>query len=625
MAPLVRPASLPPTTSIPTRVPTVILLHPGYGTDNILFTLPAVDGTTTRPGLHHRTILTACAIIADNAFGRVYITHDRGGRERVEVPIDDLLEPGEYWLQLSGYETSQGDELAPLSARLRDGPEDVGAAALASMPPPDSTSATSTRDSPAPAISDANQARISPSGSRRKRPNKRIAYPVVPSFGEWQFPHDHIPSEWKQTSLAPPSASSYTGSTCRCWITGYQMGINECHVVPNNQELWWFNNRMRRYTKAAGVSRDEANIALLRADVHAALDGHKFAIIPKPLAPSASPNPPQQDSSRSGGNSDETPFAYATHILETDDEAREFCDLYQNVALAQEGVNKLSPEFLFARFAWAIFAHLQTFLNSPTRRHLAVIVRDEADISFTALKLMNGSELTKFLTARGVTRSGSKARKRSSSQMTEDMEDADSTDDAYKERRQRRRYSLGSANNLDELSVDLDPETCRINANTKWYQEVGRFSRGDLEQERIDRNTLWYDEVGQYSRGNLEQERIDRITRWYDEARRCFADDSDLAYGYDPARGRPRRRGQEEFGSSPPGSDGIPNLSRSFTTHGSNRSSILADMSGGEKSETDQGADVGSAAPGQKTFEAADVAQSGHSHIHQIDGDVLHP
>ena len=357
---------------------------------------------------------------------------------------------------------------------------------------------------------------------------------------------------------------------------------------------------MRQYTmNTDGVPRDAANIAWLRADIHQVLDGHKFAIVPKPSLPPSS------------GSSGSSSFAFAAHVLESDYEAREFCSLYHNVAIAQAGIDRLSPEFLFARFAWAIFAHLQTFLNSSiTRRRLAVMVQNGTD-RYTELKQMDGQEWTKYLAVRGVTRSGSKTRKRSSSQVTQEGNDCRDTDDVYQERWERRSRSLESADPSlggGSSDDDLDPEMRQVRINTRWYDEAGRFSRGDFEQEQLDRNTRWYDEVGQLARAGLS-----------DREEQSEADESDHDSDVECEHGPPR--GRHHLGSSPPGSDSMPHLSRSFTTHGSNRSSSpLADLPGCEE---DNGADhsVGSTAPRDKILRVVDGPIPDHDA--SIDGYVL--
>lgn len=335
---------------------------------------------------------------------------------------------------------------------------------------------------------------------------------------------------------------------------------------------------MRQYTiNTDGISRDAANIALLRADVHQVFDSHKFAIVPKPSIAPSTPGP-------------ESTFAFAAHVLESDYEAREFCALYHNIAIAQAGVDSLSSEFLFARFAWTIFAHLQTFLNSSiTRRHLAVLVRNETTGDrYTELKQMDGQQWTRYLSTRGQTRSGSKLRKRSSSQMTQDgPETDDDDDDAHQESWKRRRRSRGE----ESSEEDLDPEMRRIRRNTRWHEEVGQFSQTNLEQEQLERNTRWYEDVGRFARAASDREvRSETDGSEYDDP------DSDCV------RGRGRHRG-----SSPPSLNGMPHLSRSFpTTQGSNRSSSpFADSSGCEDAGAGQGIH-GSTAPRAKNPRAVD-------------------
>ncbi|KAI0423398.1 hypothetical protein F5Y09DRAFT_327483 [Xylaria sp. FL1042] len=78
--------------------------HPGYASPHdVLFQLPrldhALDSTSTSTalkGVHHRTALTACQIIANNAYNG-YLTTDRQGRERVDVHPDHVLTESQYW------------------------------------------------------------------------------------------------------------------------------------------------------------------------------------------------------------------------------------------------------------------------------------------------------------------------------------------------------------------------------------------------------------------------------------------------------------------------------------------------------------------------------------------------
>ncbi|KAI8952213.1 hypothetical protein F4801DRAFT_233718 [Xylaria longipes] len=78
--------------------------HPGYPPPHdILFMLPRLDRSSTSTstslkGVHYGTALTACQIIANNAFDG-YLTTDREGCERVDSNLDfnHLLTKSDYW------------------------------------------------------------------------------------------------------------------------------------------------------------------------------------------------------------------------------------------------------------------------------------------------------------------------------------------------------------------------------------------------------------------------------------------------------------------------------------------------------------------------------------------------
>ncbi|KUI70971.1 hypothetical protein VM1G_06389 [Cytospora mali] len=504
----VRPPSLPPSSA--TARPRVCLRHPGYGdlSPNILLVLPAVDSfdepvsapshghsapsIPIRPGLHHRTVLTAGAIIANNAFDRAYLTRDQAGRVVVTTPLDGMLEPGNYWLQLRGNEPPlRADQTADtLGAERRH--EDGFSIVTSSMPPPTppAYSDPSTRSPQTQTPHTHTPSSTSPSSSPAPHmPTRYKPYPVVPSFRDWRFPHDRLPPEWKSPHHAPPQLSGpsapapHTNSpaptpseaSSKCCITGYRMARKQCHLIPANQYQWFADNGMYRYASSIpGQISDKANIAFMRADIHLLFDQRRFAILPKPIS-SLTPTP-SPSSSPLGRGSDPGSYAFAAHVLKDDEESGEFCDLYHNVAAQRSGINKLGREFLFARFAWTLFSHLQPFLESSTRRYIAITTRDETEsrCSTTQLKWMNNKEWVECLTSRGEICDGS--RKRTSSQVTRD-EDLE-TDDAYQERWDLRSHSLESAHAYLD---NLDPEERQIEENTMWYNEVGQYAADALD------------------------------------------------------------------------------------------------------------------------------------------------
>jgi hypothetical protein len=75
-------------------------LHPGYSIENILLSLPRVDcvENTTTFGVHYRTALLACQIVAGNAFDTGHLTLDKEGQRPVNLLLDDILTEEEYYL-----------------------------------------------------------------------------------------------------------------------------------------------------------------------------------------------------------------------------------------------------------------------------------------------------------------------------------------------------------------------------------------------------------------------------------------------------------------------------------------------------------------------------------------------
>jgi hypothetical protein len=78
--------------------------HPGYLRPlNLLFCLPRVDYNTTEGafGVHYLTALTACQIVANNAFEKGYLARDERGKDRVSDDETILLQR-DYWFFVEG-------------------------------------------------------------------------------------------------------------------------------------------------------------------------------------------------------------------------------------------------------------------------------------------------------------------------------------------------------------------------------------------------------------------------------------------------------------------------------------------------------------------------------------------
>jgi len=152
--------------------------------------------------------------------------------------------------------------------------------------------------------------------------------------------------------------------TCR--LTDTVEGTEHAHLVPRSEVAWFQENTMFRY----GVSpRPEVepidvprNALLLRSDVHTVFDQRRFAIIPKPL-------PPNKDSP--------VTHSLAVHVF-SPGSSIQFTKLYHHVAL--QPLNGISLEYLFARFAWTIFAYSTQFLQQGAKRALSLVQNGEVSI-----------------------------------------------------------------------------------------------------------------------------------------------------------------------------------------------------------------------------------------------------
>lgn len=280
--PLIRPP--PPLTAAhpqEARHPRVLLRHPGYRDlpNNILLSLPAVDlggdastpPSQRSPGLHHRTALTAGAVIANNAFDRAYLTYDQAAQRPVrdEVALDGLLGPGDYWLQLRGEE--------PPSAWFDTG----------TCPPlqDEEGAPSATRDHALPPVPDHHAVKPPPPWRVARPPPaaEYEPYPIVPTFRDWPFPHHRLPAEW--SLLDGPSRNDASSSSDpptsppprsrRCYLTDLRMGVKRCNLIPSSRIEWFRINGMAEYAASvtgdidddesvAGDIDDDANIIRLR-------------------------------------------------------------------------------------------------------------------------------------------------------------------------------------------------------------------------------------------------------------------------------------------------------------------------------------------------------------------------
>ncbi|KAI8710573.1 HNHc domain-containing protein [Fusarium sp. LHS14.1] len=215
-------------------------------------------------------------------------------------------------------------------------------------------------------------------------------YPVVTRFGDWRFPHGHLPRIWAQfqdqveTDLAQNQATSGW-----CCLSNYSDPVESAHLVPSAQSNWWQSNRMARYSETTLFSTDPinapANRLPLRSDIHKMFDERHFTFVPKLSCEEAHdgaevPHPrPQPDSDmKSCSRNVETesrvqPASYLVGHVFNSTPSGQLPMLWHNRRVHTLPM-EVSVECLFARFAWTVFSPtvFRDFLEAGKSRRILV-------------------------------------------------------------------------------------------------------------------------------------------------------------------------------------------------------------------------------------------------------------
>lgn len=201
-------------------------------------------------------------------------------------------------------------------------------------------------------------------------PDATSAYPVYPSFRDWEFPHRNMPPSWQtrndvllEGDLDTIGAASSSGlSTAvtrrdmRCIVSGNGDSLQAAHFCPRTQSEWYNHNAMHVYNLNSRLPPDltmddVSNAFTLRADIHKSFDMLAFVIVPKE-------------------NQWVPHFLTPTHDLGGQ---------FHNMPLQLP--NSLSTESILTRFAWAIFPSMLFVRPGQGERNLRIRV-NEGDESF---------------------------------------------------------------------------------------------------------------------------------------------------------------------------------------------------------------------------------------------------
>ncbi|KLU90792.1 hypothetical protein MAPG_10643 [Magnaporthiopsis poae ATCC 64411] len=209
-------------------------------------------------------------------------------------------------------------------------------------------------------------------------------YDVIPSFDHWRFPHT-LPSPWNRLQIGSADADAAViydsitevkvrDKTCR--ISGYGNGLETAHVIPVADGNWFHDNDMQRYCRKSTAPQpimDARNMLLLRADLHSLFNARRFALVAKSVSDPAAATLPEPSAA----------VCLVLHVM-AHNYSNELVHLYHN--RPPQPIRGLAPEFLFARYAWSLFAdELYPFFRGNSRYNVLLFNRDTSELEQDSL------------------------------------------------------------------------------------------------------------------------------------------------------------------------------------------------------------------------------------------------
>ena len=216
---------------------------------------------------------------------------------------------------------------------------------------------------------------------------------ILPNFRSWSFP-DQVPPSFRLAVTGPTSipstpasgASSAPQHDAPCRLTAHDDPVERAHVIPRSERAWFNNNGMATFdTNPSGRGNIDSmsNIIMLHKAVHALWDRMKFSIVPK------------------RNLDDEWALAVHVHIYLSESAHQ----TYHN--RSSFPLREVSPEYVFARFAWDVFPLLPVFLQ-PGARLLVLQVGPEKPVE----RQYTDNECKSFCEGQGEGRSSVSSNKR---------------------------------------------------------------------------------------------------------------------------------------------------------------------------------------------------------------------
>ncbi|KAH8651719.1 hypothetical protein BGZ61DRAFT_229682 [Ilyonectria robusta] len=172
-------------------------------------------------------------------------------------------------------------------------------------------------------------------------------FAIVSGFEDWQFPSGSLPETWLCVNDVPTEASLPANG---CIVSGNMKG-EPALLVPEALSSWFCRNRMSDYLANSGGDfgpSNSANTCHLRADLLGDFDRRAFAFLPK---------------NTSHG------YRLVAHYLSAADDLFVPAHVFHNRMIHPPG--RATLEFLYARFAYAVFGLVQS--STQTARRVAIV------------------------------------------------------------------------------------------------------------------------------------------------------------------------------------------------------------------------------------------------------------
>ncbi|ROV92827.1 hypothetical protein VPNG_09109 [Cytospora leucostoma] len=141
----------------------------------------------------------------------------------------------------------------------------------------------------------------------------------------------------------------------RCVLANSSYSLQHAHIIPKAQTTWFRDNTMTTYGRVSGTIDDEKNKVYMQHHLYSVWDKHIFAIVPK------------------AGD-------FAVHVLNIPDAGMmEFATTWHNVTAQKEGLAYTARQYLFAKFAQAVFMLLKRFIVQSTVHRFVARMKAQSD------------------------------------------------------------------------------------------------------------------------------------------------------------------------------------------------------------------------------------------------------